>query len=178
LKNFQKLSPVRMLTSRLTPLLIGAPSSVYTAATPDGRAVLFYEPHRRSVLREQAVILQSRAFRNLLEAITATRDLARTRGCGYRIFLLPTKEEIYNWLWMTDQHVESDYSPTAFTQSVIDHCKVTDIQCSDIGPKLRATSWKRYAENGDLLWWRDDTHWNTEGHRVVAEVVRSSIESQ
>jgi hypothetical protein len=28
-----------------------------------------------------------------------------------------------------------------------------------------------HAKESKMLWWKDDTHWNVEGHRVVSDIL-------
>jgi hypothetical protein len=42
-------------------------------------------------------------------------------------------------------------------------------------PTLIGASEKKFKEAGELLWWRDDTHWNGAGQRVGADAIYENL---
>ncbi len=34
---------------------------------------------------------------------------------------------------------------------------------------------RRWRDSGELLWWRDDSHWNPAGHKVAAELIHKRL---
>jgi len=49
------------------------------------------------------------------------------------------------------------------------------IHILDLKPFLLQQSRIVFEESGELLWWADDSHWNTKGHALVASFLSESI---
>jgi hypothetical protein len=89
-------------------------------------------------------------------------DLARDRGLRVSVFYCPTKERVYG-----------RYFPDPLGVPAADHLEALTHQAAtahgydyvDLTP-----AFLRAAEQGELVYWRDDTHINARGHHILAEL--------
>ena len=98
-----------------------------------------------------------------------------TRSYGIRVLVayIPSKAGVYDWLL---DRVNPLISPktegqSAFSRVLEEICQANSFGFIDLEPVMRAESERVYEESGDLLWWRDDTHWNGKGHLVAAQAI-------
>jgi hypothetical protein len=56
----------------------------------------------------------------------------------------------------------------------MDLCAANQLDCRDARDYFIERAAKAWQE-GHLLWWLDDTHWNEEGHEVFAEYLEREL---
>jgi hypothetical protein len=105
--------------------------------------------------------------RTMSEAATFLRG----RGVTLTIVVLPTKGEVYRWLLEGRPMTAADAEPSGFATAVMTACGELGIACADAKPRLVREAHARYARSQEFVFWRDDTHLNGVGNRVVAELV-------
>ncbi len=166
---FRDHSPVRQVLQRLgharqRPIVI-------TRRLPDGRPLLFHADYAQRRSRTEREILAHPKFQAFHVIFRSMVDLARARGFSLAVVVVPSKEEIYGWALDGGSPWSTRPSPGAFT-AVLRHLAAgAGLPFLDLEPDLRAAARASFEASGELLWWRDDTHWNERGHGVVARLV-------
>jgi len=169
LQSFRNRSPLRQLLNR-----VGQPSHtglVVVREFIDGRKMLFYAPH---VQGKDRAVDEIRRYPNLplLEAtIGAMVGLANSKKLTLAIVLIPSKEEVYSWVLDRGPPWSASGSPSGFSIVLREISDRKGISFLDLKPFLVDGSRKSFEKTGELLWWLDDTHWNSRGHEVAASVV-------
>ena len=107
-------------------------------------------------------------FSELERIIKALARLVWEQHGKLLIVNVPSKVEIY------PEFMGREYRPQAFAQAVEPVVRKHRADWLDLQPPLRTAAQQRLAE-GELLWWRDDTHWNAHGHALVAEWIAAQL---
>ena len=89
-----------------------------------------------------------------------------------RIFFIPTKYRVYH------QYIEPGKDlPNAAWEYLKGVCQKNNLQCTNLTPPLIKATDELLAQ-GEMTWWRDDTHWNRNGMAVAARAVAESLRAQ
>jgi lysophospholipase L1-like esterase len=142
---------------------------------PSGQPILFRPKEENWSRRSQAEIEQLENFRKLERTLKAMRDLAAVRGIEVTLVVLPTKGDIYRWILDQRPARPEDEETSGFARAVLASCQRIKMQCIDTKPYLIEKARQLYTLTGALLWWRDDTHMNGNGHEAIATLVRRQI---
>ena len=86
-----------------------------------------------------------------------------------RIFFIPTKYRVYH------KYVDPGTPPpNAAWQYLHGVCRKNNLKCTNLTqPLIKATD--ELLAQGEMTWWRDDTHWNRNGMAVAARVVAETL---
>ena len=90
------------------------------------------------------------------------------------VVILPTKGEVYPWLFMP-HGVVAVFTQSGFAEAVIGACERVALHCWDSKLYLLEEARRLFDASGELLWWRDDTHINDMGHQAIASFVGQEI---
>lgn len=99
-------------------------------------------------------------------------DVLKTRGIELVVMLIPEKEQIYRECLPAKHHVDDDSSAQSVLGQVEQDLRRLGIPVINLLPEFR-----RETENGNRLYWRDDTHWNNEGIDVAVRLAALSLNS-
>ena len=125
-----------------------------------GGPMLFYAPAVHALKWTPA---QRRVFQ-VADVLGQLDQVCRERGMRLAIVLIPDKEQVYkNYL---PASLNSDESP------IPESCLVElegDLRERGIPVVNLLPAFAERAARGELLYWRDDTHWNTEAIRLAAQ---------
>lgn len=124
--------------------------------------LLFYHPYLEMAKLTRREIEERSEFQDLTRTMEKMRKASCAAGFSVFVVIAPSKEEIF---LRPDNNGAS-----AFAEAVHPLCRQFSFSCLDLGPALIAAS-----SQGGLLWWPDDTHWNPEGHIVVAETIAARL---
>ena len=88
------------------------------------------------------------------------------------IFFIPTKYRVYH------RYVDPGTTlPNAAWEYLQGVCRKNNFKCIDLTqPLIKATD--DLLAQGEMTWWRDDTHWNRNGMAVAARVVAETLRAQ
>lgn len=128
-----------------------------------GGPMLFYSYHIETIHWPQT----KRAPERVAEVIAEVDAWCRQQGIHLIVLLIPEKEQVYRE-WIPAQALDAPPpSPLApLAQALAEH----DVRVINLLPPFRQA-----MEAGELVYWRDDTHWNAQGIRIAAEQVRQVI---
>jgi hypothetical protein len=87
------------------------------------------------------------------------------------IFFVPVKYRVYAQ-WLPAQSL-----PNEQWKYLAEAARQAGIPAHDLTPVLRAEA-ERLLPQGHYVYWRDDTHWNCNGMRVVAAEVARLLQQQ
>ncbi len=120
------------------------------------------EPTRRNFIKIKRSL-------ELMEALTLKQ------GLNLVVLILPTKGEVYPWIFESQKASVEAAHPSGFALATIAACEAAQVVCYDTKPYLLEQGRRLYTSSGKLLWWRDDTHIGEEGHAAVAEFIASIL---
>lgn len=166
LEDYRSRSPLRQFGMRLVYRFLFSDPVVEIRSVPGIGEVLFYKPHDKAARVAQAKIEESKNFTNLTQGLFKIRAIAAARRAKLLVVLVPSKEEVY-----------SSETSSGFAQAVQAVCDKNRLQCVDLKP-LFVDEAKIAFERKELLWWRDDSHWNRDGHKLTARVINKALQGQ
>jgi hypothetical protein len=114
---------------------------------PSGLPMVFLNDYLEHGHRTEEQVLNHPQWPLLRQTLLNIRDSCRHADIPFRIVLIPTKGEVYEWI--------------AFGKP--------------LKPGLTAESKSLYEHSGQFLWWRDDTHWNGIGHETAARIIHDDL---
>lgn len=156
----------RRAGTQIGRLLPNARRSVVVASVCGN--MLFYEP----AIRRLNEPVCSNEIARIARTVIFVSDECRKRGAVLVAVLIPDKEHVY-CEWLPDPPVEEHDRASALEQTL----RQNELILVNLLPVLREES-----RRGQLLYWRDDTHWNTVGIERSVEaalpVIRQALETK
>ena len=148
---------------RLRVLLIGgtAPAVVEASGRIAGKEVLFYGPGVETLLDPPA----DRGVDVVAEAAIYIQQLCREQGSELLIVLIPDKEQVYR-----EYIAGLSGAPDESISSVLNELE-SRLRSAAVPVMNLLTPFRTAARGGRLLYWTDDTHWNTEGVDLAVQCV-------
>jgi hypothetical protein len=137
----------------------------------NGRKMLFYRPYAESSLRTTEQVVAHPNFGRLRATLRAVKNLAEARGMRPVVVLLPSKEEVYSWVWKGEPPWSSDAGPSGFSVALARACAEEGLRLLDLKPPLIEESRRAYEDSGQALYWYDDTHMSAAGNVFAASVI-------
>lgn len=123
-----------------------------------GRPVAFYRPY--VAVTERARLDEVPGFEAVLQSMRPSIE---------RVYFIPTKYRVYH-----RRIAPGTALPNAQWEYLDGLCRRHALRCTNLtDPLTRAAD--AALRNGELLWWRDDTHWNPAGIAVAARVVAGDL---
>ena len=173
--DYRVRSPLRQFGMRLVYRWLFADPVVTARSLSDGRSVLFYKPHIRAAQLSATEVEHSPNFSVLTRGLEKIRTLSEHHHAAMVVVILPTKEEVYRSILRGDSPDKVPYTISGFAMATQTFCAIHNIWCVDLTPPLMDEA-KEQLKEGELLWWRDDSHWSPAGHRVVARLLDQALE--
>jgi hypothetical protein len=137
----------------------------------NGRKLLFYQPYTETSFRTPEQIVSHPNFGRLRATVGAVKRLAEARGMRLVVVLVPSKEEVYSWVWKGEPVWATEANPSGFSTVLTRLCAEEGIGFLDLKPRLIAESRRTFEGAGQLLYWYDDTHLSTAGYVFTASVI-------
>jgi hypothetical protein len=91
------------------------------------------------------------------------------------IVILPTKGEVYRWVFAQQRVSPDDTTPSGFALAVLEACRRARFRCVDAKPFLVERALRLYEASGEWLWWWDDSHLGECGHEAVADLIAQEL---
>ena len=106
-------------------------------------------------------------FAKSRDALLEAEQVCRDSGCKLVIFFIPMKFRVYGDYCTYPRHSKCPkWEPWDLADRFADFCRHSGLECLDLTVSMR-----RAAAAGKVLYAPEDSHWNAEGHRFVAELV-------
>ncbi|HJU06069.1 MAG TPA: hypothetical protein VJ692_13040, partial [Nitrospiraceae bacterium] len=173
-KTYRGRSPLHQLTDNVLQRFKrpqGLAANVVTENLPDGRPVLFLKNQEEWSERSRDDVERHHNFPKLRRTMDAMKRLIEEKGLKIVIVVLPTKGEVYPWVFHQRNTLMEDPAPSGFSQAVRSACDGFHLSCFDAKPYFLKAAGRLWSSSGALLWWRDDTHLDEHGHEVLAEFI-------
>jgi hypothetical protein len=175
LRTFYRRSPVRQIVARSLAGLSAEPlpDTPIVTTLPDGRAFLLYSPYWRREQRSLDEVKQHPNLPRIRRVFAEMGRFARAESLNVVVVYAPAKSGVYSWLLGRPElrGASDTESPSPLAIVVDELCRENGLPFLDLQPLLIKEARRLYTESGELLWWRDDTHWNNEGHAAAARAV-------
>jgi hypothetical protein len=141
----------------------------------DGRSILFAKTYADRVNRSADDVRHHPNFVHLKTTFSLMGQFAQSKHLRVLVAVAPSKEEVYSWLVNREPEWTSSKEPSGFSVVARELCDLNGFKFLDLKPTLIEASEKKFKESGELLWWRDDTHWNGVGQRVAADAIYEKL---
>lgn len=174
IEDYRSRSPLRQLGMSLVYRFIFSDPVIEARTIAPIGEILFYKPHDKAARLGQSNVEESHNFSNLTEGLLRVREIANAHQANLLVVGIPSKEEIYNWAFRGTQPWDGANSSSGLSQALRLACEANHITCVDLKPLLIEEA-KTAFQRGALLWWRDDSHWNREGHAITARIIEKAL---
>ena len=176
-KSFFRRSPLKLFVDRIIAVANPAESStgVVSKKFLNGRDVLFFEPFEAASLRTREQVTKHRDFGVYQSVLDSMKALAEREQLRMAVVIIPTKEEVYSWLLHDHLPWTSDPTPSAFAAITKEESLKRGFSVLDMKAGLIDSSAQAFVTSGQMLWWRDDIHWNVRGNALAAGLVYESF---
>lgn len=149
---------------------------VMARSLPDGRTILFDQAYARLAALSLDEVMRHANYENVKNTFAAMKHLTDERHLRLVVAVAPSKEEVYDWV-LNQRSPWSSRSTDAsgFAAAIKNLTEANGITFLDLKTPLVDVARKSHEQSGELLWWRDDTHWNEAGHRAVASILYENL---
>ncbi len=159
LANFQRRSPTREFLNALTARERAKEVS-FRAEVPEFGPMLFHRGHTSAASLSLEEVVHHPNWQSLKRSIDLVREIAEGAGLKLMVVSAPSKSEIYLR--------NTDWSSSGFASALAIEFGGREIAYFNLGAPL----FEGAKNSREQLYWRDDTHWNPEGHaQVVGEIL-------
>jgi len=174
-RSFRLRSPTRQLLDQaLRDASAHANDRVEVRALPDGGQLLFYRPYAASAALPVEQVRAHPNFSALDEVFASMRTLAAAHGLNVMVVMVPAKIEVYDWLG-EEKPRAVDASPSGLASALAELAEREGFAFVDLKPDFARRARALFKDTGQLLWWRDDTHWREHGHALAADLVDRAL---
>jgi hypothetical protein len=142
---------------------------------PGGRRMLFYGPAEAAARLPPAELERHPNLSSLERTMAEMKRQVEQMGLDLRVVLLPTKGEVYPWIYEERELKPDDLLPSGFGRTLTGLCERLSLRCWDTKLYLIETALRLQADSGAYLWWLDDSHLNGRGHEAVATFIAERI---
>jgi len=170
-RSFRGRSP----TARLLKMFNHSSAPLVAFKTWEGKPVSFFKSALHSEPRSKIDIENHRNYSALRESLTRMIAFTKEKGLRLDIVVAPPKEEIYRWFIRDEAAGSTPPAPSAFYLAIRGICASENVAVHDMKPYLINASRTLYESRQKWLWWRDDTHWNEEGHYFAASMIATDV---
>jgi len=141
----------------------------------NGRKLLFYRPCIESASRTTEQVRQHPNYEQLRATIHAVKGFADSQKLRLSLVLVPTKEEVYDWVWKGNSPWSTDTGISGFSNVLETICAEENIRYLNLKPSLVREARRVYEDSGQLLYWYDDPHLNSTGSRFTEELIYDQL---
>jgi hypothetical protein len=128
-------------------------------------AMLFY----RETIDLMRLDAQERGVDQVIWALEYLNDYLDRHGVRLVLVLIPDKAQVYRQ-WLPEHLVATKDLPVSSLWSVADSLRAKDVPVINLlGP------YRQVANQEELIYWRDDTHWNAKGIKMAADLTANEI---
>jgi hypothetical protein len=159
----------KKIWNRVRYLVFGAitPEVAMSTASVEGRPLLFYTWSVKAMRWTP----EERKPEMMVDVIRTLSNYYRERGVKLVVMLIPDKEQVYRELLPPSLGEAGGPIPDSTLNDIEKGLKNRDVCVVNLLEPFRAA-----AQKGSLLYWPDDTHWNSKGMELAAQRVWNAIE--
>lgn len=141
----------------------------------NGRRMLFLTPQADAAAMTARQVRHHQNWPLLVATIEGMAALTQQHHLALDVVVLPTKDEVYQWVYQKSDPWTSDPAPSGFSRAVKVLSQRAGLCFYDMKPDLIAESRRAYDRSGATVYWYDDTHWNAEGQAFAAGALLAHI---
>lgn len=172
---YRNRSPLKQWWQIMQEVKPGTGGGVVVRRLPTGEPFLFLRSQEDWAAQSKQAVEEHPNFIKITRSLELMKALTLEQGLNLVVLILPTKGEVYPWIFASPKASIADVYPSGFALATISSCEAAHVECYDIKPYLLEHGARLYTSSGKLLWWRDDTHIGEEGHAAVAEFIASIL---
>jgi len=131
----------------------------------------FFEPYVRLMERTDGDIQRHPNAQRIQELFSSLAGFASQRQLEILTVYVPVKSRVYEWVLRGGEPWTSSGQISPGARFVEDLCAHNGFSFLDLTAPLIQGAKKIFSEYGEVVFWRDDTHWNQEGIRIAVEQV-------
>jgi acetyltransferase AlgX (SGNH hydrolase-like protein) len=176
-RTFRNRSPLNRLMEGLRGRVKGETGQVIRRTLPNGQPMLFHRGQEVWGSQARPQVEEHAHFPSLLRTMQAMKQLIDRTDATLLLLVLPTKGEVYRWIFEQREPSIEDARSSGFAQAVMAACDRLELRCLDTKPYLVEEARRLFQSSGQLLWWRDDTHLGEQGHAAVAAFIAQHMPS-
>ncbi|MFP5470699.1 MAG: alginate O-acetyltransferase AlgX-related protein [Bacteroidia bacterium] len=169
---FRKSSPIRIALENLC--YNSQSEKLFVKKTNSFTDIVFYNEYVDELKHTNCCECSIENHVNFLtfkNTVTAFITFLKKRNIDLKILLVPSKEEVYQWI-LNDKKPWTSPSCSSPLSKTIEHLsKMQEVQFYDLKPYLIEKSKDYFLKNNQLLYWKKDTHLNNVGNRLIAEFI-------
>ena len=171
-KNYLRRSPVWLL---LLHARSEKNANVVLKPFEGGKKMYFYQNYVYASQLSGEDIANQQGFDALKRTFLVAKKYSETKKFDLKVVLIPTKYEIYKWIYEGDTPWKERTKPSGFSLSLASIFNELEVDFFDSKDFLFDYAEMVYKNEKKLLWWRDDTHLNVEGHKALSAFLQNII---
>lgn len=165
--NYYRKSPLRGLFIRTFGQTNSNNNPVLIKPLNDQEDIYFFRQYIDFIQQSKKSILQHPNYNCFKESIKSGKAFAKQQHLNLKLVYIPSKYEVYSSFATGKKKWSPPAYPTGFNLEVQDIAKDLELELLDATPFFITAAETLFEEEGKILWWRDDTHLNENGHRVL-----------
>jgi hypothetical protein len=178
IENYYKQSLLKLMFKRLSRSFEPQAKAPIIKKDFFGKPMFFFKPYAATLDTNIEDIRNHENYEQVARAFNSLAEFVASRGYILNCVVVPVKSRVYAWVLHDKEPWSSDTSQSPFAQYVKELCAINDVTFTDLTPILISESRAAYDKSADLLYWRDDTHWNDEGQAVAASVIDAVLKNE
>jgi len=174
-QTYRNRSPLRQWWQIMQERKSSPERGVVLRRLPTGEPFLFLRSQEDWAAQSKQAIELHPNFIKIKRSLGFMKALTLKLGLDLVVVILPTKGEVYPWIFEGEAASSEAVLPSGFALATLASCKAAHVECYDAKPYLVEQGRRLYTTSRKLLWWRDDTHIGEEGHAAVAQFIASIL---
>ena len=175
LKSYLNRSPVRQLILRVFQ---SNEDLVAIRGFGDGKKMYFLKDYINASTLTGEEIMENPRYDDFKKVFEVAKDFSKRKDVVIKVFLIPTKYEVYEWIYDQDATWEGRYKPSGYSRVLATILKELEIEFTDSKPFLVEAAKAEFERNKRTLWWLDDTHISPLGHERLAELIQKELHKE
>jgi hypothetical protein len=169
-RTYLNMSPVRNVIDLAINRKSQSRQPVIVRDLPSGRKLIFRTRYVRAVQLSYDQVRLHPHYPKVAAVVDEMKRFSDSEHFPVVVVMIPAKEEVYSST-LSGGDQPGDAQPSGFSRAVRELCQRNGLPYLDLKPYFLEEARKQLAQSGELLWWSDDTHWNTRGHALAASIV-------
>jgi hypothetical protein len=172
-ENFRFRSPVLKMLRRNVDR-----SHLVKVQTLNDQQLLFYTPYIERVNRTEDEIKAHENYSIFQQIFDEMYAFCLSYQLRLYVVLVPSKSETYSWVFRGSDGNRHTNGRGGLSEVLLQWCEPEGIPFLDLTPHFKWMAEHEWRQNGRLLYWRDDTHWNDLGQHIAASCISEMIRAR